>query len=414
MPQAAMAVWFFYAPCRTPDIDLPTGGGGAGGGGQTEVVLGEAEVVVPFTDPPSGVDIQNANNNLDVVQFQDRTFLAWRTAPTHFASADTVMYVASEGADGWRFEGSFALGTDVREPRFLALGDKLFLYFAVLGSDPFAFEPQGMKVTEYHGPGDWDEPEDLYEPGFIPWRAKVIGDKAYLIGYVGGENIYENNGDPIRIHFLTTTDGRTLEPVVEGQPVVQEGGGSETDFTFLDDGTLVAVTRDEAGDAEFGFGSKICRAEAGDLGNWTCKPDPKKYDSPLVFRHQGDVWLVGRRNVTEDGNYDLGADELSLADQADKYEVDYSFKPKRCALWKVDPDDLAVTFVTDLPSRGDTCFASELQKSDHLFTIYNYSSYLDGAEDCKSWPDDCADITWWVGQGGKTMIYRIDAAFSAE
>lgn len=413
MPQAAMAAWFFYAPCSTPNVDLPTGGGGAGGGEQTDVVLGEVEVVVPFAAPPAGVETQNANNNLDVVRFQDRTFLAWRTAPTHFASADTVMYVASEGADGWRFEGKFALGTDLREPRFLALGDKLFLYFAVLGTDPFAFEPQGMKVTEYHGPDDWDAPEDLYEPGFIPWRAKVIGDKAYLIGYVGGENIYENNGDPIRIHFLSTTDGRTLEPVVEGQPVVQEGGGSETDFTFLDDGTLVAVTRDEAGDAEFGFGSKICRAEAGDLGNWTCKPDPKKYDSPLVFRHGGDVWLVGRRNVSEDGNYDLGMDELSLADQADKYEVDYSFKPKRCALWKVDPNDLAVTFVTDLPSRGDTCFASELQQNDDLFTIYNYSSYLDGADDCKSWPDDCADITWWVGQGGKTMIYRIDAAFTA-
>jgi hypothetical protein len=136
------------------------------------------------------------------------------------------MYVASEGDDGWRFEGSFALGTDLREPRFLVLDDRLILYFAVLGTDPFAFEPQGMMVTEYHGPGDWDEPEEIYEEGFIPWRAKVIDGTAYLIGYVGGENIYEVNGEPIRIHLLKTEDGRTLEPVVPGQPVVQESGSS--------------------------------------------------------------------------------------------------------------------------------------------------------------------------------------------
>lgn len=359
---------------------------------------------------PADAPTQNSNNNLDVVRFAGRTFLAWRTAPTHFASSETVLYVASEGADGWRLEGSFAMMTDLREPRFLALGDRLFLYFAVLGTDPFKFEPQGAMVTEYHGPDSWDEPEPLYEPGFIPWRAKVENGTAYVIGYTGGENIYEIDGEPIRIHLLTTKDGRTLEPAVLGTPVVQEGGGSETDFTFLEDGALVAVTRNEAGDAEFGFGSKICRAEAGVLADWTCKPDKRKYDSPLVWRSGDDVWLVGRRNLTEDGLYDLGQSDLSLADQANAYEVAYSFEPKRCALWKVDPVALTVDFVLDLPSRGDTCFASELPETDGAdgrYTLYNYSSLLDGAPDCAAWPKDCADISWWVGQGGPTMIYRV-------
>lgn len=372
--------------------------------------VSEAETVVPFEVGIPGVTTQAANNNLDVVRFEDRTFLAWRTAPTHFASADTVMYVASEGPDGWRYEGKFAMGTDLREPRFLVVAGKLMLYFAVLGTDPFAFEPQGMMVTEYHGTDDWDEPEWLYEEGFIPWRAKVENGKAYLIGYVGGENIYEVNGEPIRIHFLTTEDGRTLEPVVPDQPVVQEGGGSETDFTFLDDGTLIAVVRNEAGDEQSGWGSKICRAEAGDLGNWTCQSDKKKYDSPLVFRHGPDVWLVGRRNLTDSGNYDLDMDELTAKEQSEKYEIEYSFNPKRCALWRVHPDDLSVEFVADLPSRGDTCFASQLPNDDGTVAIYNYSNVLDGAPDCKSWPDDCADITWWVGQGQPTMIYRVDVS----
>jgi hypothetical protein len=389
------------AGCSDPVLPITSSG----------AVVSEPEVLVEIGASFAGVDPQNANNNLDVISFQGRTFLAWRTAPTHFASEDTVLHIASEGPDGWRLEGSFTQGTDLREPRFLALGDRLFFYFAVLGTDPFAFEPQGMMVSEYHGQHDWDEPDWLYDEGFIPWRAKVENGKAYLIGYVGGENIYEVNGEPIRVHFLTTEDGRTLEPVVAGQPVVQEGGGSETDFTFLEDGALVAVTRNEAGDTESGWGSKICRAEAGDLGSWTCKSDKRKYDSPLVFQHAGEVWLVGRRNVTETGHYDLDQDDLPAKDQTEEYLIEYSFNPKRCALWRVDEAELTAEHEVDLPSRGDTCFASQLPKDDASVTIFNYSNLLDGANDCNAWPDDCSDVSWFVGQGQPTMIYRVDVTF---
>ncbi len=395
----ASAIWL---GCEDPELPLDP---------PSKPTLGAYEVVVAAQSTFAGVTTQTANNNLDVVRFQDRTFLAWRTAPTHFASPETRLYVASEGPDGWRFEGELFLMTDLREPRFLVLGDRLFLYFAVLGTDGTKFEPQGMKVTEYQGPGTWTAPEDSYEPTFIPWRAKVIGGTAYLIGYVGGGAIYDESTNPIRVHFLTTTDGRTFSPVTPGEAVVQEGGGSETDFEILDDGSLVAVTRNEAGDAEFGFGSKICRAEAGALSAWTCKADKRKYDSPLVFRQGADVWLVGRRNLTESGNYDLDRDDLSLTDQRGTYEIDYSFNPKRCSLWRVDPVGLEVTFELDLPSRGDTCFASRVDHGGGVVSIYNYSSELDGAPDCARWPDDCADPSWFVAQSQNTIIYRVDATF---
>jgi hypothetical protein len=113
--------------------------------------------------------------------------------------------------------------------------------------------------------------------------------------------------------------------------------------------------------------------------------------------------------VTETGFYDLDQDELSAKDQTEKYLIEYSFNPKRCAMWRVDPVELVVTHEIDLPSRGDTCFASYLPKDEETVTIYNYSNELDGAGDCASWPDDCTDLDWWVGQGQPTIIYRIDA-----
>jgi len=268
-----------------------------------------------------------------------------------------------------------------------------------------------LSLSAVHGPNDWSEPAWSYLPSFILWRAKYIDDKPYILGYVGGEHIYDLNGKPIEVHFLTTKDGTNFEPVIPGQPVVEVGGGSETDFEFTDDDhALIAVTRNEAGDAQYGFGSKICRAEANDLGNWTCKADRKKYDSPLVFKHKGTIYLVARRNVTDDGYYDLGDTAKSLADQEAEYQVEYSFKPKRCSLWTVDPKELSVKYLFDLPSRGDTCFASYLPKNDDEITIYNYSNPTVD-EDCRAWPNDCDDLTWFVGQGRPTDIYRIDLGF---
>ena len=124
------------------------------------------------------------------------------------------------------------------------------------------------------------------------------------------------------------------------------------------------------------------------------------------LRHGEEVLLVGRRNLTETGNYDLDRDDLSAADQTLHYEVEYSFQPKRCSLWRVDPASRSVQWLLDLPSRGDTCFASVLEVGPGEYEIYNYTNRLDG-EDCPSYPGDCEDYPWIKGQGLPTIIYRV-------
>jgi len=364
--------------------------------------LCDVERVVPSDGLPPEVVPDVSNNNLDLVDHDGRLYFAFRTGPSHFASTETVLHVLSAKHEGeWEQEATIAMGTDLREPRFLSWNGELFLYFAVLGSDPTTFEPMGMMAMRRTGPGAWTDPVSSYEPGFIPWRAKVVDGTPYLIGYIGGENIYEVNGEPIEVHWLTTTDGFTWEPAVPGQPVVHSGGASETDFVLLDDGSLVAVLRNEAGENGV-FGSKICRAAPGALGAWTCADDPKKYDSPLLFRHGADVWLVARRNVTETGVFDLML-PLAPQDAALQNLLDYSSRPKRCALWRVDPEALTATFELDLPSRGDTCFASEVPLSPDDFLVYNYSSDFEEERD--------VDPSWFEAQFEPTYIYRMVLSF---
>ncbi len=351
--------------------------------------------VAPSDALPDEVVSQDSHNNLDIVWHDGRLFFAFRTAPSHFASAETRLYVVSTTDHRtWRFEGAFHDGRDLREPRFLSFRGRLHLYYARLGTDPLAFEPGGSRRVTYEAPGQWTEAEPVFADDFIPWRIRVVDDVAWLVGYSGGAEVYTAGTDPIEVHWLRSDDGDTWTAVVPGQPVVLSGGVSETDFAFLPDGGVVAVGRNEAGqDGE--YGSRICRADAGDLGAWRCRHDPRKYDSPLVFTHRGEVWLIGRRNATDDGHYDLAREDLSPEQEWGVYQGAYWMNPKRCALWRVDPEALSVEHVLDLPSSGDTCFVSAIPVGTGQYLVYNYSS-----------PFDQPDLTWLQGQTGKTFIYR--------
>jgi hypothetical protein len=354
--------------------------------------------VVPSDGMPDDIVIQDANNNLDVLEVDGRVFLAWRTAPSHFASSETVLHVVSSTDEvTWTHETSIQLGTDLREPRLMYLKDprQLFLYFAVLGTSPTAFEPQGTMVAVREHDGSWSDPEWLREDGFIPWRIKHEGNQPELMGYTGGDQIYDGEGLPqIEIEWLTTHDGLDWEGVVEGLPVVHTGGASEADFTYQSGGDLLVVARNEAGDS-FGFGSLICTAKKSSLAAWQCSHDLKKYDSPLLFDRAGRYWLIARRNVTETGNYDLEMNDLSLEEQRLQYEAAYWNEPKRCSLWQVFPEELLALHTLDLPSRGDTCFPSAIDRGDGHYTVYNYSNDVEGD-----------DLPWNQGQVAPTFIYK--------
>lgn len=367
--------------------------------GRHEVSILSTRRVVPGPGLPENLVVQTANNNLDVVRHGGRVFLAFRTAPHHFASsATTIQVVSSEDETSWRSETSISIGSDVREPRFLSLGESLFLYVSKLGTDPLAFQPSGVLVTERGSDGAWRSLVDAGLPGRVLWRARVVGGRAVATVYAGGENIYDFNGRALRLELLTTTDGRhwaSFEP--QGGPVYI-GGASEADLALLPDGRVEAVARNEAGD-ETGWGSLLCSAPALGLP-WHCQHDSRKYDSPFVFEHDGEAYLVARRNVTESGEYDVGWGPRMVHGIVN--ELKYISTGKRCSLWRFAGVKPRMAFVLDLPSRGDTCFPAVLDgQSDDVKIVYDYSSDIGGA-----------DVAWSVGQRNPTFIYRHELRFS--
>jgi len=357
----------------------------------TAVSYTPPEQKVPGPGLPGEIECMDSNNNLDIALFEGRLFLAFRTAPTHFAGRKTRLYIFSstDRGESWEHEAEVFMGSDMREPRFLVLSGKLMFYYFQAGKNPLAFTPKHIYAMERKGKADWTEPVPVYEPGCVLWRAKVREGKAWITAYCGGDKMYEGGGPGIGIHFLTTADGYGFQPV--GEDAVVETGGSETAFEFDKDGALYLAIRNESGDGD-SWGSKVCRAGPEDYADWRCVDTPFKYDSPLMFRQGEDIYLIARRNI--DGAYDKGQRWMWDPAETLYYMARYWWTRKRTALYKLDKEKLEMAPVLDFPSRGDTSFPGLVRLDDGRWLMYNYTSPLEGK-----------DRVWMQGQLRKTIIY---------
>lgn len=363
--------------------------------GTHRVDLVETRRIVPSDGLPSSIEVSTANNNLDATRHSDgRVYLAWRTAPDHFAGPDTVIQVVSSADEHtWQFERRIIMRTDLREPRLLSFKGSLFLYFSMLGKNRWSFEPHGVLMSEKRADGSWSEVTKLNLPGYVAWRTRIEAGRPYMSAYLGGASIYRFDGKPMHVDLLTTENGRDWFAADPKKRSVYVGGGSEADFTLAADGGLYGVIRNEAGDRT-GFGSKVCEAKPGHVADWRCSSDVRKFDSPNMFRIGDEIYLLARRNVTRDGRYDLpGPFHLF---RSIRNQLSYVTTGKRCSLWHFDRKRHGITFVRDLPSRGDTCFPAVVKSENGAqLAVYNYSSPIDGA-----------DVPWSVGQRAPTYIYR--------
>ena len=362
----------------------------------------EASFIIPTREMKAVVDpVMASNNNVDITMAEGKLFLGWRTAPTHFASTQTHMHLVSSTDLGqtWTHEATWALGSDVREPHFLNLGGKLRFHFFQGGEDMWAFEPRTLWRTFRNPDGTWSELEAWGEDREVTWLMKVRGGVGYRTSYIGEHYVLGQVPD-IRLYFTRSTDGVSWEPL-SGDGVVYRGGVSEAAFEFDAAGDLWAVTRNEDGDTT-GFGSHVCVARAGELGRWECsaKSDPERYDSPKMFRHGDELYLVARRDVG--GPFDEGLSGLSFGDQQTRYLADYWGRPKRTALYRLDREARKVEWVMDFPSAGDTAFPSIVRLDAHRFLIANYTS-----------PVETPDLSWVQGQTSEkgTRIYLLTLDF---
>jgi hypothetical protein len=361
------------------------------------IVVSDPVPVVPSPTLPPGLDLKRSNNNLAIALHDGRLFLAFRTAPIHFASPNARLVVLSSPDLGrtWALETTIATGRDLREPFLLEVGGHLRLYFVELNERFYRFEALALWRSSRCGAGCWTVPEKWGAPDEITWDFKVRGGRAWMTSYRNKR--YEVRTRPVEIRFQTSTDGLDWTDVGEGP--VYRGGATETSFEFDRGGSLWAITRNEDGD-ESGFGSHVVSAEAGTLGVWRFpkRSDPQKFDSPRLFRHGAEIYLVARRDLGPP--FGMRFASLSGGTRRLFAWASYSLQPKRTALYRLDPQARRFEPIVDLPSAGDTAFPSVVRLSPHEFLIANYSSAFRHKE-----------RSWFWGQLNSTGIYFLRVRF---
>jgi hypothetical protein len=341
---------------------------------------------------PANIEIMKSMNNVDLIKHNDRYYMSFRTAPSHFASSKTLMHVlSSDDGKRWQLEYTIRMGADVREPRFLSLNGKLFLYFFKLGTNPFAFEPQDMYLTEKTESG-WSSPEKFFRPGFVDWRARVYNGKAYMSVYYG-KGLYGSQSKA-EIYLLSSEDGRNWTPVSETTQV-SIAGAEEPEFEFDKEGNIWGTIRMENSGGGYTF-----FAPKDHLDKWQLHHVPEKYDSALMLRHGDEMYLLARRNV--DGNVDKAPKFLPESLRKWLNLARYSLTKKRTAMYHFDKAAMTVNPLFDFPSHGDTAFPAIAPLNDSQYLFLNYSSELGIDKDYK----------WIVGQLKTTRLYAFNLTFS--
>ena len=153
------------------------------------------------------------------------------------------------------------------------------------------------------------------------------------------------------------------------------------------------------------FGSVVCVAGPDDYARWDCpnESDPNRYDSPHLFRHGDEIYVIARRDI--DGPFDLGRDDLTFEQRKGFYLVEYSLRPKRTALYRLDQAERRLVHLRDLPGFGDTAFPSVRRVGPHEFLVANYTSPVGGDVD--------PNIAWIRGQAHErgTHVYLLRLRF---
>ena len=338
------------------------------------VHLGTPSPLVPGPGLPPGVVVGRSNNNVDLASHEGELFLAWRTAPTHFAHRDAAIHVLRGRPGGWHHELTVAVGRDVREPRLVSWRGRLLLYWFTAGTAALRFEPDRVWAAARSGPGSWGAPERLSDPDHVVWRVRPVGDRLLMSLSRHAASLYTRHPRPLSVELWGSDDGLDWTPLDPAHPEVHHGG-AEADFLDVGDGSLAVVVRKEG--PAGGGGSDVGWAAAAEPTRWHLRPDPRKLDSPFLFREGRRVFLVCRRQVAFGGRFDLGWTHGSAVTRTKAYQALYSATPKRTALYEVHHRAGAITHVSDLPSAGDTAFAGGVRTGEGRWLVANYTSRLD-------------------------------------
>ena len=194
------------------------------------------------------------NSNTDMIFWKDAFYMVHATSPFHFASSQSRLKVQrSIDARTWETIATFdAAGEDIRDPKFAAINDRLYLY--ALKNIDFTAEPHDT-VAAYSQDGlTWSSFQSMSADtkGWLFWRPKTKdGQTWYVPAYWSEHN---------RSALFSSTDGLNWQMTAQ---IYSGDRNDETDIQFLPDGRMLATARLEFSDSYTGDRARLYLDQPG-------------------------------------------------------------------------------------------------------------------------------------------------------
>ncbi|MCP4642854.1 MAG: exo-alpha-sialidase, partial [bacterium] len=230
---------------------------------------------------------QGAHNAFtDLIRFQDQWFCSFREGDGHVGGDGALRILVSADGEAWESAGLLTEeGIDLRDPKMSVTADGRLMVVAggsvykggkdLLGRQPrVAFSRDGR---------EWTAPQRVLSEGEWLWRVTWHKGRAYGTSY----NIFTRDSEDWSLKLYASDDGVDFEQVsvlkVPDKP-------NETTIQFMEDDSIVALIRREAGTRFCWIGT--CKPPYTD---WTFHETKYAIGGPnFIQLPNGEMWAGGR------------------------------------------------------------------------------------------------------------------------
>ncbi len=304
------------------------------------------------------IDTGGHNAFPDLIYWRDHFYLAFRAAQNHIDQHSSIKILRSTDAKKWETIAEMRLpNEDIRDPKFAIIHDELFLY--TLKNKDLVVMPYTTIFSTSKDGTTWSTWRDVSPKNWVFWRPKTADGKRW---YVAADNRQGKESA-----LFTSTDGITWDKV----STIHSGEfTAEIELTMLPAHRLLATLRVEGFE---GNPRTLIGIAPYPYTDWQLTPSYlTRLDGASSILHNDNVFSVGRyerKALFKAGNF---------------------LNQKRTSLFQVHPNELI--WLSDLPSAGDTGYASAIILHDTLYIAY-YTN------------DPAKDYPWIIGQFQHTQIW---------
>jgi sucrose-6-phosphate hydrolase SacC (GH32 family) len=316
-------------------------------------------IVAPALNLKASLIVNDGGHNgfPDLIYWQNNFYLAFRAAKSHIDQNSSIKILRSSDAEKWQLVAEMRLDNeDIRDPKFASIHGELFLY-ALKNKDLAAMPYTTVFSTSKDGV-TWTQWRDVSPPNWVFWRPKTDDEK---IWYVAADDRKEKQSA-----LFSSTDGMTWEKV---STIYSGEFTAETELAFLANKDILATLRVEG-----------------------VEGDPRTLIAHSVFPYQ--TWDIVSSHVTRlDGaasfTYHNRVFSVGRFEPKPLFKMGSFLNQKRTSIFHIQTD--RISWLSDLPSAGDTGYASVVVQNDKAFIVY-YTS------------DPNNDYPWVLGQFKPTQI----------